>query len=193
MSASRTALLVMDVQNGIVERFADVSSVMEPFARAVAAARSFDIPIIFVRVAFREGFPEVSLRNKNFSTISKRKGMTVNDGSTGIHPSVSPLPGEPVVTKLRVSAFTGSDLEVILRARGTDRLVLSGISTSGVVLSTLREAADRDYELVVLSDACLDRDPEVHRVLLEKVFPRQAEVMPVAAWAASLDTGTSGS
>jgi nicotinamidase-related amidase len=85
-----------------------------------------------------------------------------------------------------VSSFAGSDLDVILRARGIDKLILTGIATSGVVLSTLREAADKDYRLVVLSDACLDADPEVHRVLVEKVFPRQADVLTVSEWAATL-------
>jgi nicotinamidase-related amidase len=83
-----------------------------------------------------------------------------------------------------VSAFTGSDLQVVLRSLGADTLVLTGIATSGVVLSTLRQAADLDYRLVVLSDGCLDADPEVHRVLTEKVFPRQASVRTVAQWAA---------
>ena len=64
---------------------------------------------------------------------------------------------------------------------------MTGVATSGVVLSTLRQAADLDYRLVVLSDACLDADPEVHRVLTEKVFPRQAAVRTVAEWAAELD------
>jgi nicotinamidase-related amidase len=91
-------------------------------------------------------------------------------------------PEEAVVTKLRVSAFSGSDLEVILRAHGVDTLILAGIATSGVVLSTLREAADKDYRLIVLSDACLDADPEVHSVLMEKVFPRQADIMTVDEW-----------
>jgi nicotinamidase-related amidase len=90
------------------------------------------------------------------------------------------------VTKRRVSAFTGSDLEVVLRSREITTLVLTGIATSGVVLSTLREAADKDYELFVLSDCCADGDPEVHRVLLEKVFPRQAEVLDSETWAGTL-------
>jgi nicotinamidase-related amidase len=64
--------------------------------------------------------------------------------------------------------------------------VLAGIATSGVVLSTLRQAADLDYQLTVLADGCLDADPEVHRVLLEKVFPRQAEVTSITGWTASL-------
>ena len=176
----------MDVQNGVVRRFANNLRAMEPFQRAVAAARGARIPVIFIRVAFRDGYPEVSPRNKSFSAISGRGGMTFSDVSTQIHDSVAPRSDEAVVNKLRVSAFTGSDLEVMLRARGIETLVLAGIATSGVVLSTPREAADRDYALVVLSDACLDADPEVHRVLVEKIFPRQAEVMTVATWAGSL-------
>jgi nicotinamidase-related amidase len=68
---------------------------------------------------------------------------------------------------------------VILRAGGITHLVLAGIATSGVVLSTLRQAADLDYQLTVLSDGCLDADVEVHQVLTEKIFPRQAEVVTI--------------
>ncbi len=103
----------------------------------------------------------------------------------GGHPDVAPGPDDIVVTKRRVSAFAGSDLDVVLRAKGIDHLVLTGIATSGVVLSTLRQAADLDFTLTVLSDGCLDNDPEVHGVLMEKVFPRQAEVTTVAGWVAA--------
>ena len=99
-----------------------------------------------------------------------------------IDPSVAPLSHEVVITKRRISAFTGSDLEVVLRAQGIQHLVLTGIATSGVVLSTLREAADKDYRLTVLSDCCGDADDEVHRVLTTKVFPRQAEVLTLDEW-----------
>ncbi len=68
-------------------------------------------------------------------------------------------------------------------------LVLIGAATSGVVLSTLREAADRDYRLTVLADGCLDADEEVHRVLHDKVFPRQAEVVSVDECAGRPGTG----
>jgi nicotinamidase-related amidase len=184
-----TALLLMDVQNAIASRFAENAEALLPFTKALEAARRHGIPVIFVRIAFREGFPEVSPRNKSFSRIAEAGwgAMTSTDFAAQIHESLQPQPGEPIVTKLRVSAFAGSDLEVILRARGIDTLILSGIATSGVVLSTLREAADRDFALTVLSDACLDADPEVHRVLMEKVFPRQADVLTVDAWTDTLD------
>lgn len=183
-----TALLVMDLQNGIVSRFADKPEALLPFRQAIEAARSHGIQIIYVRVAFREGYPEVSPNNKSFSAVTQRLGgMAESEEATQIHSSVKPQPGDVLVTKRRFSAFTGSDLEVILRARGISTLVLTGISTSGVVLSTLREAADKDFVLRVLSDACLDADPELHNVLLEKVFPRQADVMTAGAWIESLN------
>jgi nicotinamidase-related amidase len=187
MPANNTALLVMDMQNGIVERFADSTSVLEPFQAAISAARSADMPVIYVRVAFRDGFPEVSPNNKSFSALSQGVGFGQDDSATQVHESVAPQPGDLTVIKRRVSAFTGSDLEVILRGKQIDSLVLTGIATSGVVLSTLREAADRDFRLTVLSDACLDSDPEVHRVLTEKVFPRQADVLTVKEWAGQID------
>jgi len=184
---NHAALLVMDIQNGIVSRFAENADAIIPFQKAVEAARRSEIPVIFVRVAFRDGYPEVSARNKSFSAIATHGGMSQSESSTQIHESVGPRSDEPVVTKLRVSAFAGSDLEVILRSRQIDTLILTGIATSGVVLSTLREAADKDYGLVVLSDACLDSDQEVHRVLTEKVFPRQADVMTVDDWIDTLE------
>src|SRR6266516_7528180 len=80
----------------------------------------------------------------------------------------------------------GSDLAVLLTAGNIGTLVLAGAATSGVVLSTVRQAADLDYRLTVLSDGCLDPDPEVHRVLTGKVFPRQASVATAAAWITGL-------
>jgi nicotinamidase-related amidase len=102
--------------------------------------------------------------------------------TTEVHPVVTPRDGEVVVTKRRVSAFSGSDLDAVLRALDVDSLVLTGIATGGVVLSTLRQAADLDFRLTVLSDGCVDADPETHRVLMDKVFPRQASVMTAEEW-----------
>jgi nicotinamidase-related amidase len=88
-----------------------------------------------------------------------------------------------------VSAFSGSDLDVVLRSLDVDSLVLTGIATSGVVLSTLRQAADLDFGLTVLSDLCADNDPEVHRILMDKVFPRQAAVITATEWVDASATG----
>jgi nicotinamidase-related amidase len=147
---------------------------------------------VYVRVAFRPGFPEICPRNKTFSAIAASTAMGVDDLATQIHPSVAPHPGDIVVIKKRVSAFAGSDLEVVLRSLEASSLVLTGIATSGVVLSTLRQAADLDYELTVIRDGCADADAEVHHVLLDKIFPRQAAVVSTDEWAERvLGTATS--
>jgi nicotinamidase-related amidase len=182
-----SALLVMDVQQGIVERFGgEEAGLLERLASAIEAARAAGVVVIYVRVAFRPGFPEVSSDNRAFAALSAGGGFGEDDAKTRIHPAIAPQLGDVVVVKKRVSAFTGSDLELVLRAKRIDTLVLTGIATSGVVLSTLREAADRDYRLVVLADGCADSDPEVHGVLTEKVFPRQADVSDIEEWIAGL-------
>lgn len=180
------ALLVMDFQAGIVARFTGSAEVVARARTAAEAARAHGLSVIFVRVGFRDGYPEVSPHNRSFAALAQRGDMGERAPATQIVTELAPRAHETVVVKRRVSAFAGSDLEVVLRAAGVHELVLCGIATSGVVLSTLREAADRDHRLTVLSDACLDADPEVHRVLVEKVFPRQAEVVTVDEWVESL-------
>ncbi len=188
---SRTALLIMDVQQGVVERFSGEQAYLAGLGTAAAAARNSGILVIYVTVGFRAGYPEVSQRNRSFAAIAGTGRFAEGDPSAGIHPLVAPVPGDLVVTKRRVSAFAGSDLELVLRSAEIDTLVLAGIATSGVVLSTLRQAADLDYRLAVLADGCLDADAEVHRVLLEKVFARQAEVVRIADWVTSLSNSAS--
>ncbi len=175
-----SALLVMDVQPGILERLPapDKESYLARVRATVEAARRKAIPVRFVVVGFRPGMPEVSARNRAFASYRQQASTFLSDP----RPALTPEEGDVVITKRRVSAFTGSDLEVVLRGGDIQHLVLCGIATSGVVLSTLREAADKDYRLTVLSDLCFDPDPEVHRVLLEKVFVRQSEVVTSEQW-----------
>jgi nicotinamidase-related amidase len=181
---SRTALLIMDVQHGIVERIGS-ESLLARLMEAVSAARKARVRVILVKVGFREGYPEISPRSATFARVTESESF-IEGRSSEIHDAVAPQRGDVVVTKRRVSAFSGSDLDVLLRAGGIEALVLAGIATSGVVLSTLRQAADLDFTLAVLSDACADADEEVHRVLMEKVFPRQAQVLTVADWVGAL-------
>ncbi len=185
-SIVRTALLIMDIQEGTVARVADKDSLLQALGKAIRAARSAQITVIYVVVGFRKGIPEITAAttNKSFGAI-KQAGWPGIEEPVQIDPAVAPQSGDLVVTKRRVSAFAGSDLEVILRGHKIEHLVLTGIATSGVVLSTVREAADKDYRLTVLSDGCADLDPEVNSVLLSKVFPRQADVMTVAEWTAN--------
>ena len=182
-----TALLLMDLQVGILGRFEADPDFVPRMNAAAEAARSAGFPVVWVKVGFRHGYPEVSPRNKSFSTLTASGGLVDGDPGADLHPDLEVRDTDVVVVKKRVNAFAGSDLDVMLRAAEVDSLVLAGIATSGVVLSTLRQAADLDFRLTVLADGCLDADDEVHRVLTEKVFPRQAEVTTVEAWSAGLD------
>ncbi|HIB12222.1 MAG TPA: glycine--tRNA ligase [Dehalococcoidia bacterium] len=116
---------------------------------------------------------------EDHQTFSARKAAGAPPAASPdalIHAAVLPLPTEPIITKHRVNAFFGTDLDMMLRAQGRDTLILMGHATSGVILSTVRYAADADYRLIVVEDGCADRDPQVHDLLMEKVFPRQATV-----------------
>ena len=177
-----TALLVMDMQMGILRNLPDASALISNVKKTIAHAREKNIPVIYVVVGFREGMPEISMNNKSFSASKERFANISMAEFMAVHPDIAPQAGEVTATKRRFSAFTGSDLEVMLRAYGIQHVVLTGISTSGVVLSTTREAADKDYRITILADACADTDEEVHRVLTTKVFPRQADVITVEEW-----------
>ena len=185
----------MDYQTGIVSiydrdqapatdaraqaRATQTPLLVERAASVLQRARSAGMRVIHVRVGFRPNLPEVCGRNALFNAIkNSAQYQRLFQGASGeVHAAVAPEGDEVVITKHRVSAFTGTDLAMILRANDIETLVLFGIATSGVVLATLLEAADADYRLVVVKDCCKDLDPEVHACLVDKVFPRFATVV----------------
>ncbi len=174
-------LLVMDFQPGIVERVADAEALLDRVAGAIATARARGMAVGYVRVAFDDAdYDAVPPTNKIFARLAEGRVNHVDSPATAVHDRLAPEPGDIVVRKTRVGAFSTTDLDEQLRKRGISTVVLAGISTSGVVLSTVRDAADRDYRIIVLADGCADFDAEVHDVLLGKVFPRQADVVTVA-------------
>ena len=186
LDPGRTALLIMDYQVDIVARLGDAHPhLLERVGAVLDAARRAGMRVVYVAVGFRPGYPEISARNQTFAPVVSTGAFLAGPGAK-IHASVAPLPDEVVVQKHRVSAFFGTDLDMILRANGIETLVLCGIATSGVVLSTLRYAADSDYRVVVIEDGCADADPAVHRSLIDKVFPRQARVVQATDFAEAL-------
>ena len=175
----RTAILAMDCQAGIVSIYAKPpEEFLNRASSVLAAARKAGIKVIHVQVGFRPGLPEVSSRNKLFAALKANpQHQQLFQGDSGrIHPALGPEPEDIVVTKHRVSAFAGTDLEMLLRSNEIETLVLFGIATSGVVLSTLLDAFDLDYKTIVISDCCADRDSELHRILITQLFPNRGEV-----------------
>ncbi len=167
IDAARTAVLIMDFQQRIIANVAaEPAAVVENAAKALAGARQAGIPVIYVvhrGGPFAEYAPDVEL-----------------------HEGVAPAPGELVITKVRPGPFSTTALDVTLREMGKDNLVIMGVATSGCVLSSVRWAVDINYSFIVLSDACSDGDPEVHRVLTEKIYPRQGAVMTTDEFLAAL-------
>jgi nicotinamidase-related amidase len=191
-----SALLVLDIQKIILEgsagppTAAEKEAFLSRNARLIAAARSARMRVIYVRNGFRRGYPEVSGRNKSFNSIRQTDRFPDDGDGSQIHPAVAPRADDVVITKHRVSAFFGTELDMILRANGIETLILVGIATSRVVLSTLRYAADADYGIIVPRDCCSDSDPDVHEMLINKVFGRAATIVTSDAVVEALGRST---
>ena len=182
-----SALLVMDYQQLLVDNFApDPESSLAAAANVLAATRLARIPVIYVTVGFRAGYPEVSDNNMIFSAVREGQRFQLGDAGSAIPERIAPAQEDALVVKHRVSAFEGTDLAMLLRAREIDTLCMFGITTSGVVLSTVRQAADLDYKLVLLEDLCHDGDAQVHSFLMENILCRQAKVIKSDEFLANL-------
>jgi nicotinamidase-related amidase len=188
LDPKRTALLVMDYQRGILNRVEDPDALAARARQAIATLREAGATIGYVRVAFTDEDFEAIPEGAPMGRVKEmgREHLHADVPETQVDERVAPEDGDIIVRKKRVGAFGTTDLDQQLRARGVDTLVLAGISTSGVLLSTVRDAHDRDYRLIVLADASADPLPDIHEVLIEKILPRQAEVIEVAGLAERL-------
>ena len=179
INISSTALIIADFYKDMmgtiphsIER-----NVLDNTQKLQKAARQSGMLICYSATVFRPGYIEISDRNKTFSQRKNSGQPAVSDPIEVIHPGVSPIDGEVVVGKHRVNALYGTDLDMNIRANQINTIIILGYATSGVVLSTTRFAADSDYSIIIVEDCCADTDPEVHNFLMEKIFPRQADVV----------------
>ncbi len=174
-------LLVMDYQPAIFINLHCADDLLARMAGVIHITRTSGVQIGYVRVAFDDSdYAAIPDANKTLKAIAVGRHMYHEAPETAIHDDIAPEPGDLIVRKARVGAFSTTDLDQQLRDRKIDTLILAGIATSGVVLSTVREAADRDYQMYVLEDGCSDRDQDVHNFLIQKIFPKQAHVISIA-------------
>lgn len=194
IDAAKTAILAMDCQNSIVSIYVKEHGFIERATNLLDQARSAGMLVIHVKVGFRPGLPEVSPNNSLFSALKNNpQHMQIFEGDKGdVHPALGPKQEDVVVTKHRVDAFAGTDLGQILRAKGIDTLVMFGIATSGVVLSTLLHASDADYRVIVVKDCCVDQDAELHAALVDRLFPKRGSVVTAAEMMPKLVNARSG-
>jgi nicotinamidase-related amidase len=184
-----SALLVMDFINEIVHqdgKFAGDGyleqvlrgNVLDNAASAIARARRSGIPVIYVVVGFSPGYPEWSPASPIFDSVRDDQRLLLGTWATQVHDALAPEAGEQVVVKHRLSPFCGTDLELLLRAAGIRRLLLTGVATDLVVLSTARDAHDRDYVVEVLQDATATANEQLQEMAL-RLIARTATISTV--------------
>jgi nicotinamidase-related amidase len=163
----RTALIVIDLQKGIVS-LPTAHPAGEIVERATQLARVFrerGLPVILVHVTGRApGRTDAGMPQRSFQSDWAE-----------LLPELGQQPGDYIVTKQRPGAFLGTPLDHYLRQRGVTQIVLAGISTSIGVESTARSAYDLGYNVMFVVDAMTDRDADNHRHCVEKIFPRFGE------------------
>jgi len=185
----RQALLVLDLINELVHpdgHYAHVClqqvqqrGVVARAAEAVRSARAAGIPVLHVVLGYSPGYLDWPYGSPLFGEPDPEHRLTIGTWGTRVHAELEPLPGEPVVTKRRVSPFHGTHLELLLRGLDVDTLLLVGVTTDLVVLSTSREAHDRGYRTVVLTDATATQTEQLQRAA-ELVLARTSELSTVA-------------
>jgi len=167
---ARTALVLIDLQKGIVGLPVAPRSGPDVVANAVRLARRFreaKSPVVFVRVSFAPDFSD-AVKTQVDSPMARRDFPA---GWDEIVPELGPEPGDIVVTKRQWGAFYGTDLDLHLRRRGVSRIVLGGIATNIGVESTARAAHEHGYQLILVEDAMSSRSEELHAFAIGKIFP----------------------
>lgn len=181
--AAQTALLVMHYQTDILGLFPSVAPALLANTRKLCdAARAKGVGVYFVNLRFSPGYPEVSPSNKNGQGI-KRLGLFIDDRTS---PELGQRDDEPLIVAHRASVFFGTDLQVRLSARGIDTVIMVGIASTGVLLSSIAYASDADFKLYTVKDCCYDPDPVVHEHLFSTAFDSRTTVLSLTDALSSL-------
>lgn len=174
--ATDTILLVMDMMNDLVhpDGFGAKSyavacrerGVYQNTVRAISRARDAGIMVGYVRVGFSHDYRECPMNSPVFSGAKKNGIFKLETWGTEVYEDFQPQDGDADIVKHRVSPFYGTTLEPLLSANGIKRLLLSGVSTNGVVSAAVREGHDRDYACVLLEDCCAGGTDDEHNFAL---------------------------
>lgn len=174
---AKAAVLVMHYQTDILELFPSVAPTLLANTRKLCdAAREQGVSVYFAKFHFSPGYPEVSPVNKNGQGV-KQLGLFVEDQ---ISPELGRQANEPIIIAHRASVFFGTDLQVRLSAQGIDTLIMVGIASTGVMLSSVAYASDADFRLFTVKDCCYDPDQVVHDHLFATAFESRTTVLSLA-------------
>lgn len=178
----KTALIIGDIQRGITGTYPFARPVVPPLIELLPRARAAGVLVVFVHIAFRPNRADLPPNNPLFETFFTARDI-FHEGVPGAEIDLPVKEEDVVVLKRRASAFAGTDLELVLRARGIEALAVAGVATSAMVAATCYDAADRGYRITVLRDGCADSDAAVHDFFMDRVFPgRGHDVVSCRRW-----------
>jgi nicotinamidase-related amidase len=186
-----TALVLIDLQQGIVAADTKPRPARDVVANAVRLARRFREARALVVLVHVDPGPGGALFPRPLADVPRPPFSGAPDFTTLV-PDVGPEPGDVVVTKHQPNAFYGTDLEVHLRRRGIRTIVLGGISTNVGVEATARAAHERGYEQVFVEDAMAARGDDLHAFPVTRTFPTLGRVRSTDQVLAALDAAEDG-
>ena len=178
LDPSRCALIIQDMQNDVMmdggafassgaPQHAREQNVVENIRRLAEVCRSRGVMIIHVWFVVEPGAPGVTLNAPLFEGLVDSKAMVRGTWGAAPAPGLEPQPGDHIVEKIRMSAFEGSNLEIVLRSGGRDTLINTGAWTNMSIEHTSRTAADKGYFVIVPEDCCSTMNADWHRASVQ--------------------------
>ena len=197
MEMNKTALLVIDVQNDLVDPKGKIGSegmcevvkarnLLANIRRVQDAMRAHGNPVVFINVGFRADYADAISQSARLARLKKKTALVIGTWGLEFPEEIKPLPGEMIYTKRAVNPFFNTGLLTWLRAHGIDELALAGVHTHQAVDSTARYADDCGFVVKVIEDCCASPDPELHRIEIEKILPLFGEIVSSEAFIATL-------
>lgn len=185
---SRTAFLVLDMQNDIADpkgaigahgiaKIVEERGLVQNIRRVQDAVRAKGLPVVFVRVGFRNDYRDALSQSARLAKLKQAKACVLGTWGTEFLEQIAPRPDEMIYTKRAVNPFFNTGLLTWLRHHDVSTLVLSGIYTHMVVDSAARYADDAGFIVKVLEDCCASPDADLHRIEIEKILPLFSQVM----------------
>ena len=166
-----TAFIAIDFINDIVHPSGEISAVAKHVEQravlsrvntALEYARKLDWLVILIKVGFSASYREQPKKSPVFGKANENRILELGQWGTEFHEGLHVDPSDLIIVKPRINPFYGTGLDAALRANDVERLVLSGVSTTWAIESAARDAHDRDYEVVVLEDACAASNDKEH-------------------------------
>ncbi len=177
--SKRSALIVIDLQEGILDPEPVPYGKAQVVERSVALARAFaaaGMPIVLTVTNFAPGYADAPKGAVDAPWALPVEGLPPSFAT--LVPEVNALPAVVRIVKRQMSAFFGAELDLQLRRRGCDTVVICGVATNMGVEATARMAFDLNYHVVIAEDACGSVAPSLHEFAVERILPRIGRVRP---------------